>query len=120
MKLLPVALALLTALVPACASERRAVPVEKTSGVVLTASPDMVWAEAKRTLARLGQDFRANESSRTARAYVGLGSVTVRVEPKGTAGTQAILRVSAEASGTDAPDTAEKVRLHIQRAVLER
>ena len=111
---------LLLGLACACATERRAVPVERTSGVVLKASPDVVWEETRNVVMGVGRMARADESTRTVRAFVGLGSVTARVEPYDSTASRAILRVVAQANGADSPQPAQKVLNEIVRRVQAR
>jgi len=119
MKLLAALLCIALPLAACTAPDESPVAVEKSAGVVMQASPDLVWAKAKQTVMRIARNgYSANEGNRTVKGFMGLGSVTVKVEPRDASGTRTILRVTAQAGGLDSPETAAKVTLAIQEAVL--
>jgi ABC-type glycerol-3-phosphate transport system substrate-binding protein len=120
MKLLAALLCIVLPLTACASPDESAISVEKTSGVVMQASPDLVWAKSKQIIMSIARNgYNANEGERIAKAFIGPGgSVTVKVEPRDASGTRTILRVAAQAGGKNSPDTAEKVTTAIQQAVL--
>ena len=120
MKLLAASLCIVLPLAACTSQDEYPIAVEKSSGVVMQAPPDLVWAKAKQTVMRFARNgYTANESTRIVKGFIGPGgSVSVKVEPRDASGTRTILRVSARGDGLNAPDTAETVTLAIQAAVL--
>ncbi len=119
MKILAALLCIALPLAACTTPDEYAVSVEKSSGVVMQASPDLVWAKAKQTVMRFTQNgYSADEGKRIVRGFLALGSVTVKVEPRDASGTRTILRVSAQAGGLNSQETADRVTLAIQQAVL--
>ena len=88
-------------------------------GAVIETPPATAWAAAKATVRGMGS-IEVDEATRTLRVVRSGEVLTIRIDPYDSAGTRSILRVAASAGGEPDPESADRVQLAIQRALLRK